>query len=362
MTKGIEPVEIVKAGLHLEKQKIGKIPRGKQLTFADLPIKVNEVAKTYGVETIGLELTSTQNTALFAIQRMLKETNYRGNLKGRWYYPDTSSAPIESRLYVVTHEFRPADYLEKYGLKRIRTARGKMEFDGHERDKAMKALSDLAIIRHLIVYKRHYNVKNKKGKKERREDRIEMVVPLIRIIFGWKGLTKQEAKRLDKGCSNNATDEKSYIGIELAPVFVDQVDNYFVPKLANYQDEIKILKKRCSKYVYRFVELLMTEVAQRECRSRGKGNQDWVIKRKIETLAHHLRMESWIRARCWKYIEGSLKKCCNIAKELNYLKGYELVPGITGEPLLELTLNPEKFYQRKKADQQRKQVEVKILR
>ena len=368
VTKGIEPVEIVKAGLHLERQKIGKLPLYQQLTFADLRTKVKEDAETHSVETIGLELTSTQNTALFAIQKMLKETDNKGNLKGRWYKTDTSpEAPVESRLYVVTHKFKPADYLEKYGLKRIRTARGKMEFNGHERDRAMEALRDLAYIRHLIVYKRHYTVKIKKGKnkrvkEERREDRIEMVVPLIRIIFGWKGLTKQEAKRLDKGWSNNGIDEKSYIGIELAPVFVDQVDSYFVLKLANYLDEIKILNKHCSKYVVRFIELLMTEVAQRESKSRGKGNQDWVIKRKIETLAHHLRMNPWIKARSWKNIKSSLKKCCNIAKELNYLKGYEVAPGITGEPLLELTLNPEKFYQRRRADQQRKQVEAKILR
>lgn len=359
----IEPVEIVKAGLHLEKQKFGKLPQGYQLTFADLRIKVKEDAKTYSVETIGLELMSAQNTALFAIQQMLKETDYRGNLKGRWYCPDTSpKAPVESHLYVVRHKFRPADYLEKYGLKRIRTARGKMEFDGHERDKAMKALHDLANIRHLIVYKRHYKAKNKRGKEERRVDRIEMVAPLIRIMFGWKGLTRQEDKYLDKGRSNNATDEKLYIGIELAPVFVDQVDSYFVPKPANYLDEIKILNKRCSKYVYRFVELLMAEVAQRESRSRGKGNRDWVIKRKFETLAYQLRMNSWIKARCWKSIKGSIKNCCSVAKELKYLKSYKVMLGKMNEQLLELTLNPEKFYQRKKADQQRKQVEVKVLR
>ena len=131
---------------------------------------------------------------------------------------------------------------------------------------------------------------------------------------------------------------------------------------ANYLDEIKILHKRCSKYVYRFVEFLMAEVAQRESRSRGKGNRDWVIKRKFETLAYQLRMNSWIKARCWKSIEGSLKNCCNIAKELKYLKSYKVVLGKMNEQLLELTLNPEKFYQRKMADQQRKQVEVKVLR
>jgi hypothetical protein len=210
------------------------------------------------------------------------------------------------------------------------------------------------------VYKRVYWEKDKKGKDEERVHRVETIDTLIKITQGWEALTKQEDRILDTGKSTKATDDKlKVIAISPCPILVDQVDRYFVPKPAACYQEIKLLVGYASKYVYRFVDFLLTEVAQREIASKGKGNQNWTIERSPETLAYALRMDAWIKNKQWKQIRGSLKKCYQTSQSLGYLTAYQMDIADKTKTLDRLTLNPEKFRRMREIEKERKQFQAK---
>jgi hypothetical protein len=131
------------------------------------------------------------------------------------------------------------------------------------------------------------------------------------------------------------------IAIEPCPILVDQIDNYFLLKPANYREEIalKVRQWKVSKYTYLFIDYLM---AQAELKRRA--HEPLVLRKTIEELAYKLRMDYWIKSRKWKNVRGSLNKSYKIAKDLGYLLDYKTVPGRTvPEEMEELTLNPEKF-------------------
>lgn len=354
-----EPVLLVKASLHTEKQKFGKKQGSAQRSlFEFLDLETRNKAVEYGIQdVIGIDLTQAQGQALFAIQRLLQETDYRGNLPSE-YLDGNNRWKFRGELPVL--KFSPAQYLEAFGVTKYETARGKHEFSGEERKDALRALIDLVKKQHIFVYKRVYWEKDKKGKDQERVDRIETIDTLIKIMQGWEALTKQEDRILDSGKATQGTDDKlKVIAISPCPILVDQVDRYFVPKPATCYQEIKLLVGYTSKYVYRFVDFLLTEVAQREITSKGKGNRNWIIERSPEALAYTLRMDAWIKNKQWKQIRGSLKKCYETAQSLGYLTGYEVDIAGKTTTLDRLILNPEKFRRMREIEEERKQFEAK---
>ncbi len=328
---------LIKAGLHLEQQKFGHRPPVKQpgLFESLLDTTQKDVIKE-GIEVIGLDITESQARALEAIQKLFTETDYRGNLKGRnidakeWWFTG----------YLPALEFTTVQYLEAYGLKKVKTDRGKEEYNGLERADALKALIDLAKNNFLFTYKRHY-WKEVKGKKEEQVERIETIAPLIKIIRGWEGLTKYEDKMLDQGQSTQATDEKlKAIAIEPAPIMVQDIHSYFILKPADWRQEIAFKypwPDKPSKFTFRFIEWLMLQAEQKR-----RKRQPLIIEENIEEIAYHLRLDSYIKTRQTKRIRQIVNKAYRIAKELGYLKSYETIQGKTKE-LERLELNPEKF-------------------
>lgn len=348
----------IKAGLHLELQKRGRKPEPDQRSLFDLldePTKKEAVK--YGVEVVGVDLTDAQNKAVFAVQSLLNNTDYRGNLPGRQVDNKENTFKFSGSVPVL--KFTPAEYFEAYGVGKRATSRGYMEYNANERAEALKALRDLHVNKFLFYYERRYWGKNNKGQEEELFDVIRTVRPLIIIIEGYEALTRSERDTLRSGATTQETEDKlKVIVIELSPIFVDQIKSYFVVKPANCYQEIKLLAPHASKYVSRFIDYLRSEVAKREIASKGKGNQNWAIKVNYETLAYTLRMYSWIKGKQWNQIRGSLKKCYETAKQLGYLLDYKTIQGVTKE-LEELTLNPEKFYRVKEMEEKGKKIETK---
>ena len=342
---------LVKVGMHAELQKFGKKPKSPQLSLFDR-LELNTIAEgeveKHNIEAFGIDITQAQNQALFAIQKLLYETNYSGNSKG---FQLNGKNRFEFSGYLPVLKITPTQYLEAYGVKKYLTSRGKEEFGGEERRRALQSLVDLATKPRLLVYKRIYWTTNNKKQKEEKIDRIETIAPLIKIMQGWESLTKQEDQRLDSGKSTQATDDKlRVLVIETAPILVDQINTYFVLKPANCYQEIRLLAPHASKYVPRFIDYLL---AQAELHRRKNKEWDWVIRRNYENLACALRMDNWIRTRNWKQIRGCLKKCYEIAKQLSYLLDYKTTQGATQE-VEELILNPEKFKRVQEIESDRK--------
>lgn len=343
---------LIKAGLHLEQQKFGHRPPAKQRgLFESLLDKTQKDVIKEGIEVIGLDITESQSRALEAIQKLFTETDYRGNLQKKTIVADGFgwSGPLPAL------EFTPVQYLEAYGLKKVKTDRGWEEFNGFERADALRALIDLAKNNFLFTYKRHYWIEVK-GKKEERIDRLETIAPLIKIIRGWEALQKYEDKILDRGQSTQAIDEKlKAIAIEPAPIMVQDIHSYFILKPADWRQEIAFKypwPDKPSKFTFRFIEWLMVQAEQKR-----RKRQPLIIEENIEDIAYHLRLDSYIKTGQKKRIRQIINKAYRIAKELGYLKSYETIQGKTKE-LEHLELNPEKFEWAKAVERKKEEVDA----
>lgn len=345
-------IRAVRAGLHAEMQKFGHKPDPKQPSLFDSLSDEDAIkkAKDCGVEVIGMDLTYAQNRAYFAIQRLMSETGYKGNIPGE----SVRSKGFKYNGHLPLLEFTPAEYLEAYGVKKHEATRGKREFSGEARRDALRALIDLAKKQFLFVYKRTYWLKSTKGKREKQVDRIETMDTILQIIRGWKALTKYEDRLLDEGKSNEATDEKlKAIAIKPAPILVQDIDSYYLLKPANYLQEIKMLdpfRLKYSKYFPRFIDWLVTQAELK--RRRG---QPLVIEIGFKELGYKLRMDTYIKNRMWLRMRQSFNKCYRQAKELGYLLEYETIQGQTKE-LERLVLNPDKYEEIRRLEKEREKL------
>jgi hypothetical protein len=268
---------LVKVALHLENQKFGK--KTQLELFENIKKEDTNLSKEirgYEIKTIGINNTQAQNNALFAIQKLLTKTNYKGN-NGIETITTESNDVINLPMLKITI----SKYLEAYGLRKRMTKRGYKEYRSNERDEALKALRDLHNNRYLLIYERKYWIQNKKGQPEERYDLIRKVAPLINIVEGYKELTKSERDIVIKGDDDTETNDKlKYLVLEPSPLLVDQIDTYFILKPANYREEIKALSgstKKSSK-VYDFIDFLIT---QTELKRRTKD--ELVIRIDYET-------------------------------------------------------------------------------
>ncbi len=174
----------VKVGLHPEQRKFGKRPEDQGRIFAELKSNIKKDAESFDVEVVAIENTKAQNRALFAIQTLLDEKNYKGNLPSN----KIRSYAFKKKIELPIIKFTPAQYLKAYGVKKYKSARGKSEFCCNEREIAKQALLDLASKRFLLIYERKYYVEVNKRRIEEQFDIIRTVSPLIKIIEGYKAL------------------------------------------------------------------------------------------------------------------------------------------------------------------------------
>ena len=341
---------LVKVGLHAELQKFGHKPDLRQADlFSTLLPKTREEIEEKKVEAVGLDITQAQNQALFAIQKLMSATDYLGNLPGRIAKADGFS--FEG--FLPSLGFTPSQYLEAYGATKFTGPDGIEVFSGKQREDAMRALKDLAYKPVLWVYRRTYWT-NVDGKRELKVDRIEKISPILMITQGWKGLTKYEDQALDRRQPTAATDEKLMkIAVELAPIFIQDINTYFILKPANCLQEISIrFPHKRPMVIAQFIEWL---IAENEIKQRKNAPQ--IIEVGLDVIASALRLEPLIRQNRWDRIRQIVRKTCLIAKELGYLISFETIQGKTKE-LERLVLNPEKFSRVREIAAERKRLDA----
>jgi hypothetical protein len=316
--------QLVKAAIHLETQKFARKPS------PDVE-KWMEKLKLRDASELGVDLTLAQSKAVFAIQKLLTESDYAGNLKpqkmdGENRFQFWGEAP---RI-----KFSPAQYLEAYGVPKTSGKRGWPEFNRREREEALRALSSLENIQVNFGYRRQ----DGKG------GDVQMVAarsPLIQIMWGLRLSAEDEKRMLADQMEDGEVDVRTTIGIFPCPVFVDQVETYFVMKPSNLHEEIRRLAggKRHDKCLNLFMEwLCLTAELQRRHRS------GWTVRIGERAMASKLRLDSYIRARQWARIRKVLEECLSAAQTLDYLLGYRITDGVSKSRVVELELNPEKYY------------------
>lgn len=340
LSPSLEKNNVIKSALHLETQKFGKKPKNVQEQIESQD-KSNELNKnSIKIEVIGLDFQPSHYHALNAIQKILEETNYCGNIQGTYLSRYSNSFKFEG--IVPRIKFSRSNFLNAYGVTKYFSTRNKMEFSGKESKIALEALYYLGTQPHLIISTR----KRKEFGKEV-VDRYQTVSPLLRIYEGWEGLTPFENKSLDEGQVLESLNSKHRgFVLEPCPLLVDQLDTYFVLKPANMYQEIKLKFPNASKFAYTFIDWIVKEATLKKMFESNKDKY-WPNRIEIgfESLVYALRMNSYIRSRNWKKIDMALKRCIEISISLSWLLKHESVEGKTIKRKEVFYLNKKKFEQ-----------------
>jgi hypothetical protein len=319
--------------MHLEKQKFGR-KHPYQASFDDLfdidPIMKKDALKE-NINVVGTDYNPNQEKAIFTIQKILTVSGFYTK-----FSEDELNQMRRDDKLSCTIKIKPTQWYDYFGVDKSKSSRNKMEYDGHEKQDAIKALGDLANKKVLLVYKRHYY----NNTNQERIDRIERKTSLISVDNLFEALSINEDKTLDHGKSTAEIEKKRFITIRLDPIFIDQIKNYYLTKPANYKEEIKQLGHgKVSKYVYNFIDWLHFQAEHKR-----RTNSDFVVRMSREALAEALKMYAFIKKRQWKRIEETLQQGFDMAIKLLYIAGQ---PGKEhnnmGTEMYVIILNPEKF-------------------
>lgn len=305
-TLTIEPAGgLYRAGMYAELQKFGKSQREQ------LQLWEGHQGPPAEVETIGLDLSISQERALSAIQILADRTGYKGNLPPRRGH----SAPYQRDYDRPVLAFTPAEYLEAYGLQRG----PKNTFSSGRRAEAMQALESLSES-WTICYKRRKVVKGKEL-----FDVIRHSGPLLELTKGWRDLEQQEAEAVEHGA--HLPERMAGIIVTLSPLLVDELKTFWLLKPIELHNEILQFRgSRAPRAISLFIQWLLTlDLPQ--------------VTIDKETLIDRLRLaDLYHKQRQKTRVQKQLQEALETAKELHYLLAYTQEP----QGLIRLTLNPER--------------------
>ena len=287
------PNNLVNVGLHLQKLKFGSTPDPTKPSLEDNVKDVSVVAKArkHHLIRIGVELSYAENRALFAVQKLLDDTAFRGNAR-QVKLPHDNSYKMKGSQPVL--DIKIAEYLDAYGVKKTKTSRHKNEFSAQGRRSALDALKSLASKSFLIVYEREVYAKNEPGKVLRKE-LIETVDRLIDL--------KQAAGRLV---------------IIPSPILSDQHDTYYMILPADLYTGI-VEEKQRSKVL--FIEYLFYHHEKQ--RSSGI-NKKYLITRQMKTIGYAIGLGNLIETRQTKKLRSILNEYYGFAQQKGCLRKYEV--------------------------------------
>jgi len=298
-----------KAGMELELQKFGKPEYSQLLLGEDADIQQGDIS-------YGLELSKPQARALHAIQKMLDDTDYQGNMEGE----ERTSIDFKWRGYIPTLSFTPTEFYQAYGLEPA----GDGRYHGSLAQEALEGLKSLMTARYLLVYDRTVY---KNGKKS--IEAIRVTAPIISSVGeSFQDITEEQLEQVKAGQAISDR-RNTRIIITPSPIMLDRIhEGWYLLKPASFFTEIQALYpgKRYPDEVYLFLSWLLTW-NKKEARINKKN------------LAVILRMDSLIRNRRRADIDKRITEALEVAKKLEYLLSYEIQP--TGR--IDMKLNPERI-------------------
>lgn len=306
-----------RAGKWAELQKFGYKDETKQLLLGEDSDLLDMEQK---VEVFGLALSVSEDKALHAIQKLLDQTGYRGNIPGE----ERQITAFKWQGYLPRLSTTYSEYYEAYGL----SPAGDGRYHGAQAQEALLALKSLTETRR-VCYKRDKWIGS--GKDRRMDtDIIRATAPLITILEGFRDLDAKEAETILSG-GDLPNKRQTRLLIEPSALLVDQIDTFFLLKPTALHAEIQSLMpgKRYAPTIPRFISYLLTIDMPAPHISRS-------------SLARTLRLDYLIDQRKPTALDKRIREALDIALELRYLLEYEIKPVSKKEALIELRLNPEK--------------------
>jgi hypothetical protein len=303
-----------KTSMHAEQQKFNLVSKKAQFLLGE---DIDSLEAT----PYGLDLTENQDRALHAIQKLLADTNYKGD----------GQIALNSAEFKIYDSYLPylsiswTDYYQAYGLEPA----GDGRYHGAQVKQARADLESLTEMR-WMRYKKLSGKYDQNGKPL--FDLITVKKPLIQLEFidRYHDLTEEEVERVISGQKLPEEKEAGRVTRILllpSPILIDQIDAYYLLKPVGLHNEIKTLHpgKRISKYISLFIQWLLTLDTA-------------IMKIGKETLARNLNMDALIDGRQKSRIDKRINEALEDALALNYLLDYEERP----PDLLILRLNPER--------------------
>jgi len=318
--QAIEPY--IKSSVVLERQKLGRTPMELQLVLGE---------DADGIEShaAGLDLTISEDRALYAVLRKLTETDYKGNEPGR--YISSSVYGYDGHLPAFSFESY-SEYYALYGLKADESG----SYRGGEREQALEALKGLTRP-FMWTGKEKPSGKYKDGKPTK--DVTRYTVSLIRLREDYHDLTDEEVSLVRAG--HELPDKRhTKITVEISPLFMLLKDTFYTLLPPTLHDDIKEFKgsKRPSRAISLFIEYLHTL----------KVGKPYLFQVNKEKLAYRLRLDGYIRQRKQSVVDKRIQEALDYALEREYLRKYEE----TSTGLIKLWLNPEKLSRIRKKSQE----------
>lgn len=291
------PNKLVRVGLHLQMLKFGPVYDPTKPTLDDnvKDIAVISKARQRHITHIGIELSYAENRALFAVQRLLDDTAFRGNTRP---VKLSHGNPYKMKGNQPVLEVKIPEYLDAYGVKKKKSSRQKQEFSAKGRTSALAALESLAKKSFLLVYQRDVYDPKKQGRVLRSE-LIETVDKLFEL--------KKANGRLT---------------ITPSPIMFDQEDTYYMILPADLYTAVVMDKQRS---MLLFIEYLFYHYEKNRV---GGGIKKYEFTRQMETIAEEIGLGNLISSRQWSKIRSILNEYYEFAKQKGYLIKYEIdVPG-----------------------------------
>ena len=281
-----------RSSLWLELQRFGSTERERQISLFIEEYSDSQVDKA---TMTGLNLTVRQDKALTAIQKLLEQTSYRGNLEQKQI---NSQAFFWDGYLPALHSSYP-EYFEAYGLSK--------KADTQQKKEALTALWSLTEP-YVIIYER----KRFEGKKQA-TDNIQTFKQLLQVAKVAKGLTDKELIAIRNG--DQATIERTTsLVIEISPLLLDGInENFYVLVPNNLHKSINeiLQKKRYSPAVLLFIRWLNT-----------LNQIEWKIR--LEPLAEKLRVDGYLKRRKKKKLKSLLEdEVFPVALKLDFLSKWE---------------------------------------
>lgn len=339
----------VKISLVAEHQKFGKksdYTQSQPSLFPSVEAGGSVAGTNKEVNVTGLDLSTQELYALFALQKIFDRTNYQGNVVGLGGAPemlqlDGYNSPARHIGQIPYFQFSRAEFLEAYGLDRHDTERGKREFSGRDAEAAVATLLNLFSRRFTIDYTYRYN----QGKREEIDlVRVEetLIEPFARR---WEGLTEEEYLAITKGDASDAIQKKLKTFIVRPSVLLLFIREYFALKPYDFHEQIDKAIARLGagkKYTTRYTVLACEYVWLQGVMKRIAG-QPLKISRTLEHFAYHLRMVGLIKKREWQRIRDIIAAGLDTAREMGLVDSYLMPPEKGKDGLVEISLNPAKF-------------------
>lgn len=298
-----------KAGMEVELQKFGKPEFSQPLLGEDADIQQGNIS--YGLDF----KTEAQQKAFHAVQKLLADTDYQGNMEGE----ERTSIDFKWRGYIPTLSMTYKEFYEAYGLNPA----GDGRYHGAQAQEAIEGLKSLMSIRYHMVYDRTVY---KGGKKS--IEAIRVTAPIISSVGeAFQDITEEELEQVKAG--QEISDRRNTkIIITPSPIMLDRIhEGWYLLKPVRLFSEIQELYagKRYPEEVSLFISWILT-----------LNKQTWSIGRK--ELAYKLKMYSQIKNRRQSLIDKRIREALEVAKELGYLLSYEIQP--TGR--IDMKINPER--------------------